>query len=149
MLQDPIVRPLSELDTCALLDLLPEIPLWVKNADYDRVDWMNKVITEMWPYLAKAIPGIIRSTAEPIFQEYIGKFMIESIEFDTISVGDLPPLLYGLKVYETNEQELVLETPIRWASNSNISLVIKLMSLNITVQVNIALKCFLTNIICL
>lgn len=37
MLQDPIVRPLHELDTCALQELLPEIPLWVKNPDYERV----------------------------------------------------------------------------------------------------------------
>ena len=44
----------------------------------------------------------------------------------------------GLKVYETNEKELVMETPIRWAGNPNISLMIKVLSLNITVQVSIA-----------
>jgi hypothetical protein len=36
-LQDPITKPVAELDTKTLLDLLPEIPLWVKNPDYDRV----------------------------------------------------------------------------------------------------------------
>ncbi|PON67979.1 Synaptotagmin-like mitochondrial-lipid-binding domain containing protein [Trema orientale] len=132
--QDPNVRPLYELDTRALQDLLPEIPLWVKNPDYDRVDWLNKVISEMWPYLAKAIPGMIRSTAQPIFEEYIGKFLIETIEFDNLSLGNLPPLVYGLKVYETNEKEVVMETPVRWAGNPNISLVIKLLSLKITVR---------------
>ena len=37
MLQEPVTRPLYELDSSALQDLLPEIPLWVKNPDYDRV----------------------------------------------------------------------------------------------------------------
>lgn len=36
-LQDPIVRPLQDFDTSSLADLLPEIPLWVKHPDFDRV----------------------------------------------------------------------------------------------------------------
>jgi hypothetical protein len=36
-MQDPIVKPVAELDTKTLQELLPEIPLWVKNPDYDRV----------------------------------------------------------------------------------------------------------------
>lgn len=37
MLQDPVVRPISELGPKALQELLPEIPLWVKTPDYERV----------------------------------------------------------------------------------------------------------------
>ncbi|XP_020261612.1 synaptotagmin-2 isoform X1 [Asparagus officinalis] len=33
--------------------MLPEIPLWVKNPDFDRIDWLNKFIEYMWPYLDK------------------------------------------------------------------------------------------------
>ena len=43
--------------------------------------------------------------------------------------------LAGLKVYETNEKELVMELSIKWAGNPNIVLALKLMSLRITVQV--------------
>lgn len=35
--QDLVIRPLVERDTKGLQSLLPEIPLWVKNPDYDRV----------------------------------------------------------------------------------------------------------------
>lgn len=38
---------------------------------------------------------MIRSTAEPIFTEYIGKFQITSIEFDRLNVGTLPPVFNG------------------------------------------------------
>lgn len=37
LLQDPVVRPISEFDLTSLQDLVPEIPLWLKNPDYDRV----------------------------------------------------------------------------------------------------------------
>ncbi|PSS05083.1 Synaptotagmin-3 like [Actinidia chinensis var. chinensis] len=132
--EDPVVRPLSEMDTADLQDILPEIPLWVKNPNYDRVDWLNKFLLDMWPYLDKAICGTIRSMAQPTFAEYIGTFQIESIEFENMSLGTLPPTIHGLKVYETNEKELVMEPSIKWAGNPNIVLALKLMSLRITVQ---------------
>ncbi|KAL6977208.1 Synaptotagmin-3 [Sarracenia purpurea var. burkii] len=132
--EDPVIRPLYELDTTNVQDILPEIPLWVKSPDYDRVDWLNKFLLDMWPYLDKAICGTIRSMAQPIFAEYVGKFQIESIKFENLSLGTLPPTIHGLKVYETNERELVMEPAIKWAGNPNIVLVLKLLSLRITVQ---------------
>lgn len=133
--KEPITRPLCELDTDSLQDLMHEIPLWVKRPDYDRVDWLNKFLLAMWPYLDKAICGSIRAIAKPIFSEYIGKFQIEAIEFEQLSLGTLPPKFHGLKVYETNENELVMEPAIRWAGNPNIVMVVTILSLRITFQI--------------
>ncbi|KAL2525852.1 Synaptotagmin-3 [Abeliophyllum distichum] len=132
--EDPVTMPLSELDTISLEDLMPEIPLWVKSPDYDRVDWLNKFILHMWPFIDKASCRIIRSTAEPIFAEYIGKFKIESIEFENLSLGNLPPIIHGLKVFETNEKELVMEPAFKWAGNPNIIVYITISSIRVTVQ---------------
>lgn len=41
----------------------------------------------------------------------------------------------GIKVFETNENELVMEPIIKWAGNQNIVVVLTLLSLRITVQV--------------
>ncbi|KAI4384403.1 hypothetical protein MLD38_002567 [Melastoma candidum] len=120
--EDPKVRPLRELDTSALQDILPEIPLWIKSPDYDRVDWLNKFLSDMWPYLDKAICANIRIIAEPFISEYVGKYSIEAIEFETLNLGTLPPTIQGIKVYETNEKELVMEPAVRWAGNPNIVL---------------------------
>lgn len=40
MLQVPVVRPISELGPIAVQELLPEIPLWVKTPDYERVSFL-------------------------------------------------------------------------------------------------------------
>ncbi|XP_050243045.1 synaptotagmin-3-like isoform X2 [Quercus robur] len=132
--KEPISRPIHEFDTNSLLDILPEIPLWVKHPDYDRIDWLNKLLSDMWPYLDKAICGVIKSTAEPVFAEYIGKFKLKSVEFKNLSLGTIPPSIHGIKVHETNENELLFEPAVRWAGNPNITLVLKLLSLRITVQ---------------
>ncbi|KNA15372.1 hypothetical protein SOVF_098840 [Spinacia oleracea] len=132
--EEPVITPLQDFDTNTLLSVLPDIPNWVKSPDYERVDWLNKFLLDMWPYLDKAICNTIRSTATPIFADYIGKYQIKDIYFENISLGTLPPTLYGMKVYETNEKQLVLEPAIRWAGNPNIVLAVKLMSVKIRFQ---------------
>ncbi|KAJ6853891.1 synaptotagmin-3-like [Iris pallida] len=134
VVKDPIIRPLHELDSKTLQAMLTEIPSWVKHPDYDRVDWLNRFIFYMWPYLDKAICSTIRSTTKPIFDQYIGKYHIESIDFDYLSLGTLPPTIHGVKVLETHEKELVIEPGVRWAGNCNISVCLKLFSFKVKVQ---------------
>ena len=38
---------------------------------------------------------MMRSMAQPIFTQYIGKYHIEAIEFESLSLGTLPPNIYG------------------------------------------------------
>lgn len=41
----------------------------------------------------------------------------------------------GMKAYEMNDRQLVMEPAIRWAGNPNIVLAVKLMSTKIRIQV--------------
>ncbi|KAM7479442.1 hypothetical protein LguiA_027655 [Lonicera macranthoides] len=133
--KDPVIRPLVEQDSQTLQRLLPEIPLWVKNPDYDRVDWINKFLEYMWPYLDKAICKTALNIAKPIIAEQIPKYKIESIEFEALTLGSLPPTFQGMKVYNTDEKELIMEPSLKWAGNPNVTLTVKAFGLKPTVQV--------------
>ncbi|KAJ4785485.1 Calcium-dependent lipid-binding (CaLB domain) family protein [Rhynchospora pubera] len=122
------------MDTKSLNKLLPEIPMWIKNPDYERIDWLNQFLHDMWPYLDVAICNIIRSTMKPIFDQYIGKYGIETIEFETLTLGTLPPTFQGIKVYEIQDKELVIEPAIRWAGNANIVVALKLFHFKFSAQ---------------
>lgn len=37
LFQDPQIQSIAEQDPKSMLRMLPEIPLWVKNPDFDRV----------------------------------------------------------------------------------------------------------------
>ncbi|KAL0360527.1 UNVERIFIED_CONTAM: Synaptotagmin-2 [Sesamum radiatum] len=133
--KDPEIRPLVEKDSKSLQQLLPEIPVWIKNPDYDRVDWLNKFIEYMWPYLDKAICKMAKKIAEPIIAEQIPKYKIDSVEFETLTLGCLPPTFEGMKVYNTEEKELIMELGLKWAANPNILVAVKAFGLRATVQV--------------
>ncbi|KAL0356583.1 UNVERIFIED_CONTAM: Synaptotagmin-1 [Sesamum calycinum] len=135
LFMDPVIRPLVEQDSQSLLRLLPEIPLWVKNPDYDRIDWLNKFLEVMWPYLDKAICKTAKNIATPIIAEQIPKYKIESVEFETLTLGSLPPTFQGMKVYLTEEKELIMEPSLKWAGNPNVTIAVKAFGLKATVQV--------------
>ncbi|XP_010555231.1 PREDICTED: synaptotagmin-1 [Tarenaya hassleriana] len=133
--KDPEIRPLAEQDPNAMQRMLPEIPLWVKNPDFDRVDWLNRFIEYMWPFLDKAICKTAKNIAKPIIEEQIPKYKIDSVEFETLTLGSLPPTFQGMKVYITEEKELIMEPCIKWAANPNVTVAVRAYGLKATVQV--------------
>ncbi|KAJ3692807.1 hypothetical protein LUZ60_011902 [Juncus effusus] len=133
--KDPKIRPLVEYDTNSLERMLPEMPLWVKNPDYDRIDWLNKFIETMWPYLDKAICRTAQEIAKPIIAENTAKYKIDSVEFESFTLGTLPPTFQGMKVYTTEEQELIMEPSLKWAGNPNLIAVVKAYGLKASIQI--------------
>ncbi|XP_061363700.1 synaptotagmin-2-like isoform X2 [Gastrolobium bilobum] len=89
----------------------------------------------MWPYLDKAICKTARNIAKPIIAEQIPKYKIDSVEFEVLTLGSLPPTFQGMKVYSTDEKELIMEPLMKWAGNPNIIVAIKAFGLRATVQV--------------
>ncbi|XP_045819629.1 synaptotagmin-1-like [Trifolium pratense] len=133
--KDPKITPLVDQDDETLQKMLPEIPNWIKNPDFDRLDWLNKFIELMWPYLEKAICKTAKNIAKPIIEEQIPKYKIDAVEFQTLTLGSLPPTFQGMKVYLTDEKELIMEPSIKWAANPNVTIAVKAYGLKATVQV--------------
>ncbi|KAL2346043.1 hypothetical protein Fmac_000043 [Flemingia macrophylla] len=133
--KDPEIQPLVEKDSETLQRMVPEIPLWIKNPDFDRIDWLNKLVEYMWPYLNKAICKTAENIAKPIIAEQIETYKIESVELEELTLGSLPPTFQGMKVFETEEKELIMEPSVKWAGNPNVIVAVKKFGLKATVQV--------------
>nr|CAD1840745.1 unnamed protein product [Ananas comosus var. bracteatus] len=140
--KDVKVRPLVEYDSKSLERWRLEVPLWVKSPDYYRIDWVNSILEQMWPYLDKAICGMAKERAEPIIAENAAKYKIGSVEFKTFTLGSLPLTFHGMKVCLTDEKELIVEPSIKWAGNPNITVVVKAYGLKATIQVVVDLQIF-------
>ncbi|KAK8603494.1 hypothetical protein V6N13_085677 [Hibiscus sabdariffa] len=124
---DPEIQPLVEEDPETLKKMLPEIPFWV--------DWLNKFLGYMWPNLNKAICATVKNIAQPIIDEQISQYKIDAVEFETFTLGSLPPTFQGMKVYVTEEKELIMEPLIKWAANPNVTISVKAYGIKATVQV--------------
>eukprot|EP00262_Sarcandra_glabra_P006224 TRINITY_DN1834_c0_g1_i1.p1 TRINITY_DN1834_c0_g1~~TRINITY_DN1834_c0_g1_i1.p1 ORF type:complete len:487 (-),score=102.01 TRINITY_DN1834_c0_g1_i1:223-1683(-) len=87
------------------------------------------------PTDVKAICKTAREITKPIIAEQCTKYKIESVEFETLTLGSLPPTFHGMKVYTTDEKELIMEPSFKWAGNPNITVLVKAFGLKATVQV--------------
>ncbi len=137
------------------------------------------------PYVCQAICKIISETAQPYIRDYGPKFKLDSIEFESLTLGTLSPTLVGkmqisfpqrrcledvlsctlcltvvqqiqgslkswssaerfflwwlgypgVKAFETNESQMILEPSLKFAGNPNIILAVKAFGLKATVQV--------------
>ncbi|WVZ03786.1 hypothetical protein V8G54_024592 [Vigna mungo] len=123
--EDPEIKPMVEQEQETLQQMFPEIPVWIKSPDFDR-----------------AICKTARNIAKPIIAEQIPKYKIDSVEFETLTLGSLPPTFQGMKVYVTDEKELIMEPSVKWAGNPNVTVSVKAFGLKATVQV-VDLQAFL------
>ncbi|KAK1392808.1 hypothetical protein POM88_011864 [Heracleum sosnowskyi] len=99
-----------------LKPLVPSIPCFANIfvSLMEKVDWLNKFHEHMWPYLDKAICKTAKNIAKPIIAEQIPKYKIESVEFEALTLGSLPPTFHG---------------------NPNVTVVVNAYGLKATVQV--------------
>lgn len=54
-------------DTRILKKVVDELPSWVFVSDYERVEWLNKAVHKLWPFIKKATAESITSSLHPIF----------------------------------------------------------------------------------
>ncbi|KAE8731051.1 Synaptotagmin-2 [Hibiscus syriacus] len=134
--KDPKIRLLVEEDSKTLQRMLPEIPLWVKNLDFDRVcSSMLCHFCMSGPKLCtKAICATAKNIAKPIIAKHIPKYKIQLVEFETLTLGTLPPTFQGMNFYVTDEKEIIIEPSLKWAGNPNIIVTVKAFGLKATVQ---------------
>lgn len=54
---------------------------------------------------------------KPILEDVVAKQpMLDAIRVEELDLGELPLRLAGLKVYDTKDDEVIIEAPIQWGS---------------------------------
>jgi Ca2+-dependent lipid-binding protein len=63
------------------------LPSWVNFPDKERVEWLNKIIKQLWPYLSIYLKKTIIENIEPIINQYSS--FVDKIKFDEFDLGDI------------------------------------------------------------
>nr|XP_043896869.1 extended synaptotagmin-2-A [Solea senegalensis] len=102
-----------------------ELPPWVHYPDVERVEWLNKTVKQMWPFICQFVDKLFRDTIEPAVQSanpYLGSFC-----FSKIDMGDKPLRVNGVKVYTENvdKRQVIMDLQISFVGNTEIDVDIK------------------------
>uniref|UniRef100_A0A8C3G3U1 Extended synaptotagmin 2 n=1 Tax=Cyclopterus lumpus TaxID=8103 RepID=A0A8C3G3U1_CYCLU len=105
--------------------LMSEMPPWVNYPDVERVEWLNKTVKQMWPFICQFVDKLFRETIEPAVKganPYLSSFC-----FSKIDMGDKPLRVNGVKVYTENvdKRQIIMDLQISFVGNTEIDVDIK------------------------
>ncbi|GJP29665.1 hypothetical protein CLOM_g19297 [Closterium sp. NIES-68] len=125
--------PTEGLDEKALRRFFVHLPPWVSNPDYERVDWLNRIVAEMWPCINKAVSEAVQRDFTPLLNNYKPAFL-HSLSFSHFSLGSLPPAIIAIKSLDTHDDEVIIQPVMRWAANNNIAVTATLHGFSCSLQ---------------
>lgn len=102
-----------------------ELPPWVHYPDVERVEWLNKTVKQMWPFICQFVDKLFRETIEPAVKG--ANPHLSSFCFTKIDMGDKPLRINGVKVYTENvdKRQVIMDLQISFVGNTEIDVDIK------------------------
>uniref|UniRef100_A0A672RWT3 Extended synaptotagmin 2 n=1 Tax=Sinocyclocheilus grahami TaxID=75366 RepID=A0A672RWT3_SINGR len=102
-----------------------ELPSWVHYPDVERVEWLNKTVKQMWPYVCQFVEKLFKETIEPAIKE--ANAHLSTFSFTKIDLGDKPLRINGIKVYSENvdKRQIIMDLQISYVGNTEIDVDVK------------------------
>uniref|UniRef100_A0A665XEI9 Extended synaptotagmin-2-like n=1 Tax=Echeneis naucrates TaxID=173247 RepID=A0A665XEI9_ECHNA len=102
-----------------------ELPPWVHYPDVERVEWLNKTVKQMWPFICQFVDKLFRETIEPAVKG--ANPHLSSFCFTKIDMGNKPLRVNGVKVYTENvdKRQVIMDLQISFVGNTEIDVDIK------------------------
>ncbi|KAM4543669.1 extended synaptotagmin-2-A isoform 2-T2 [Fundulus diaphanus] len=102
-----------------------DLPPWVHFPDVERVEWLNKTVRQMWPYICQFVEKLFRETIEPAVKECHAH--LSTFCFSKIDMGNTPLRINGVKVYTENvdRRQIIMDLQISFVGNTEIDVDIK------------------------
>ena len=71
-------------------------PGFLHKPDYERMEWFNTILNQLWPFVNAFVKRLIRDQIEPELRKQIPKL---NIEFTAFELGKQQPRLTAVKAY--------------------------------------------------
>uniref|UniRef100_A0A1I7W1K8 C2 domain-containing protein n=1 Tax=Loa loa TaxID=7209 RepID=A0A1I7W1K8_LOALO len=103
-----------------ILAQLQDLPAWVQFPDTERVEWLNKVILQLWPYITDYSKYFMREYIEPQVKSQLPA-IFRSFKFTKMDMGDIPCRVGGIKVYTHNvgRDRIIVDMDIAYAGDAD------------------------------
>ncbi|KAF5191836.1 Synaptotagmin-5 [Thalictrum thalictroides] len=105
-------------------------PSWVVFSQRQKLSiffflkWLNTELTKIWPYVNEAASELIRTSVEPILEQY-RPIVLSSLKFSKLTLGTVAPQFTGVSMIEDGGGGITMELELQWDGNPSIVLDIK------------------------
>uniref|UniRef100_A0A6Q2Z213 Extended synaptotagmin-like protein 1a n=1 Tax=Esox lucius TaxID=8010 RepID=A0A6Q2Z213_ESOLU len=100
-----------------------ELPPWVNFPDVEKVEWMNKILQQAWPFLGQYLEKLLVETVAPAIRA--SNTHLQTLSFTKVNLGDKVRVV-GVKAYtENDKRQVLLDLYVSYAGDVEINVEIK------------------------
>uniref|UniRef100_A0A8C3R8M2 Extended synaptotagmin-3 n=1 Tax=Cyanoderma ruficeps TaxID=181631 RepID=A0A8C3R8M2_9PASS len=107
------------------------LPAWVHFPDVERVEWLNKVLIQAWPYFGTIMEKTFKEVLEPKIRAK--SVHLKTCTFTKIHFGEKCPRINGIKAYtkEIDRRQVTLDLQICYIGDCEIHMDISKFNLGV------------------
>ncbi|XP_063237975.1 extended synaptotagmin-2 isoform X2 [Bacillus rossius redtenbacheri] len=106
-----------------ILARIDDLPAWVFFPDVERVEWVNRILRQVWPNMNNWTKGLLKESIEPNVRTSLESYKMYGFRFDKMILGSIPLRIGGVKVYDRNidRNEVIMDMDLFYAGDCDIS----------------------------
>eukprot|EP00198_Chlamydomonas_reinhardtii_P000382 XP_001689717.1 predicted protein [Chlamydomonas reinhardtii] len=108
------------------------LPSWFNISHKEKMEWLNTLIEEIWPFVDKGICQMIKDITAQMMPQVLKQLpagmggLVKCISFKHLTFGAAPFRVESIWVDETETERLLMEVSVKWCGDPNITLAIEL-----------------------
>ena len=103
---------------------MEQFPSWVQFPDFDRVEWINKILLKIWPKISREfMTKFVTDFIQPEIKHILDRMHLDTaagFNVKKIDLGKIPARLGGIKVYSrnTDRNQIVLDCEVIYSGDA-------------------------------
>ncbi|KAJ8258253.1 hypothetical protein GJAV_G00194840 [Gymnothorax javanicus] len=101
-----------------------DLPSWVNFPDVEKVDWLNKILQQAWPFVGQYLEKLLVETVAPSIRT--SSPHLQTLSFTKVNLGDKAIRVVGVKAHtEHDKRQVLLDLYISYAGDVEINVEVK------------------------
>ncbi|XP_030585516.1 extended synaptotagmin-1-like [Archocentrus centrarchus] len=101
-----------------------DLPAWVNFPDVEKVEWLNKVLQQVWPFVGQYLEKLLIETIAPSIRA--SSSHLQTLSFTKVDMGDKAMKVVGIKAHTENDKgQVLLDLYISYVGNVEINVEVK------------------------
>ncbi|XP_067115308.1 extended synaptotagmin-3 [Osmerus mordax] len=98
---------------------------WVHFPDVERVDWLNKILQQAWPFFGMFMEKLLKEKIQPSIR--LSSPHLKTFSFTKVHFGQKPVKITGVQVYthEVDKSEVILDMNVSYDGDVDIDAQVK------------------------
>ncbi|XP_028266222.1 extended synaptotagmin-1 [Parambassis ranga] len=101
-----------------------DLPPWVNFPDVEKVEWLNKILQQAWPFVGQYLEKLLVETIAPAIRA--SSIHLQTLSFTKVNIGDKAVKVVGVKAHtEHDKRQVMLDLYLSYAGDVEINVEIK------------------------